>query len=184
MVRSVKLVSMKILCISGSLRANSINTTLLRAAVRLAPAGVAISVFYGVAQLPLFNPDLEAAMPQPVHCLHAAVAASDGLIIASPEYAHGMSGVMKNTLDWLVSFPPFVGKPVAVINTSPRAHIADAALREVLTTMPVRLVGVASARIALLGAAMTEDEMVNHPAVVSAVADVLAALADLVGVST
>jgi chromate reductase, NAD(P)H dehydrogenase (quinone) len=174
---------MIILCISGSLRANSINTTLLRAVARLAPAGVAVSVFDGVAQLPLFNPDLEAAMPQPVQYLHAAVAAADALIIASPEYAHGISGVMKNTLDWLVSFPPFVDKPVAVINTSPRAHLADAALREVLTTMSARLVGAASARIALLGAAMTEDEMVNHPAVATAVADVLAALADSRNVS-
>ena len=102
---------MKILCISGRLRANSINTMLLRAVARTAPAGIAISVFDGVAQLPLFNPDLEAAMPQPVQYLHAAVAAADVLIIANPEYALGMSGVMKNTVDCLVAFRHFRANP-------------------------------------------------------------------------
>ncbi len=173
---------MKILCISGSLRANSINTSLLRAVVRLAPKSIEISVFEGVALLPLFNPDLVSPnfpLPQQVQVLHAAVAAADVLIIASPEYALGMNGVMKNTLDGLVSYPSFVAKPVAVINTSPRAHLADAALREVQITMSARLVGSASTRIALLGAAMTEDEMVNYPLIAAAIADVFEALYDL-----
>jgi chromate reductase, NAD(P)H dehydrogenase (quinone) len=141
---------------------------------------MAVSIFDGVAALPLFNPDLEVLLPPSVQYLHESIATADALIIASPEYAHSMSGVMKNTLDWLVSFPPFAFKPVVVINTSPRAHIADLALREVLTTMSARLVGQASKRIALLGAAMTEDEMVGHPIVAAAIVDALAALAEMV----
>jgi chromate reductase, NAD(P)H dehydrogenase (quinone) len=65
------------------------------------------------------------------------------------------------------------------ISTSPHAHLADAALREVLITMSARLVGPASTRIALLGAAMTEDEMVNPPLRAAAIADVFEALYDL-----
>ena len=91
---------MKVLAISGSLRAASTNSALLRAAsARLAPPGVALTVFPGVGELQLFNPDLETGLPMPVRALHATVAASDALLLASPEYAHDVSGVMKNTLD-------------------------------------------------------------------------------------
>ena len=87
---------MKVLALSGSLRAASINTALLRAAVRLAPQGMQVKVFAGVGDLPLFNIDLEASVPRSVATLRAAVDGADALIISSPEYAHGVSGVMKN----------------------------------------------------------------------------------------
>lgn len=164
---------MRILGISGSLRAASINSTLLRAAARLAPPGVVLQVFDGVGQLPLFNPDLEAQMPSAVIALHSAVAAADALLVASPEYAHGVTGSIKNTLDWLVSFEPFVGKPVAVLNASPRARHADAALRETLMTMSAFIVDAASVSIPLLGAAFSEDDMVHDPVVSCAIRSAL-----------
>ena len=167
---------MKILCLSGSLRAASIHAALLRAAVRLAPPEVQLTVFAGVGDLPLFNPDLEAQLPSPVRALHAAVAASDALLIASPEYAHGVTGAIKNTLDWLVGFEPFVGKRVAVLNASPRAHHADAALRETLKTMSAVIVEPASLSIPLLGANLGEDGMVEDPLVGATVRRALAAL--------
>ena len=111
----------------------------LRAAARLAPDGTEVELFSGLAALPLFNPDLEADLPSPVRQLHEAIAASDALLIASPEYAHGVTAVIKNALDWLVSFPPFVDKAVAIFNASPRSVHADAALRETLTTMSADL---------------------------------------------
>jgi NAD(P)H-dependent FMN reductase len=167
---------MRILGISGSLRAASINSTLLRAAARLSPPGVVLQIFDGVGQLPLFNPDLEAHMPSQVIALHSAVAAADALLIASPEYAHGVTGSIKNTLDWLVSFEPFVGKPVAVLNASPRAHHADDALRETLKTMSALVVEAASVSIPLLGAQLSEDGMVHDPVVSSAIKSALIAL--------
>lgn len=167
---------MKILCLSGSLRAASINAALLRAAVRLAPPEVQLTVFAGVGDLPLFNPDLEAQLPSPVLALHAAVAASDALLIASPEYAHGVTGAIKNTLDWLVGFEPFVDKCVAVLNASPRAHHADAALRETLKTMSAVIVEPASLSIPLLGAHLGEDGMVEDPLVRATVRRALAVL--------
>lgn len=167
---------MRVLGISGSLRAASINSALLRVAVRLTPPEVALTVFPGVGELPLFNPDLETQLPPQVRALHAAVAASDALLFASPEYAHGVTGSIKNTLDWLVGFEPFVHKHVAVLNASPRAHHADAALRETLKTMSAVIVEAASVSIPLLGAHLTEDGMVQDPVVSSAIRRSLLAL--------
>ena len=130
-----------ILALCGSLRAASINAALLRAAGRLAMPQARIVMADSLGRLPLFSPDAEADLPAPVRALHAAVAGADALLVASPEYAHGVSGAIKNALDWLVSFEPFIHKPVAVINASPRAHHADDALRETLRTMSAGLVG-------------------------------------------
>ncbi|HEY8707260.1 MAG TPA: NADPH-dependent FMN reductase [Burkholderiaceae bacterium] len=167
---------MKILAISGSLRAASINSALLRAAARLAPPEMDVTLLPGIGDLPLFNPDLELQFPPQVVALRCAVAAADALLIASPEYAHGVTGAIKNALDWLVSFESFVDKPVAVLNASPRAHHADSALRETLKTMSAVIVEAASLGIPLLGASLTEDAMVESPAVSSAIKTSLAAL--------
>lgn len=117
---------MKVFAISGSLRAASLNTALLRTAQRLAPPEVEIRLCALAGELPLFNPDLQDSPPSSVQALQAQISAADALLIASPEYAHGVTGTIKNLLDWLVSFPPFVHKPVAVLNASTRAHHADA----------------------------------------------------------
>ena len=167
---------MHILALSGSLRAASINSALLRAAARLAGPDVQVHVSTCIARLPLFNPDLDPAEQPAVLALYAEVQAADALLIASPEYAHGISGAMKNALDWMVSFEPCVAKPVAVLNASPRAHIADSALREILKTMSAEIVEDASVSIPLLGAHLSEDGMVADAMVSQAVRQVLAAL--------
>ena len=167
---------MRVLGISGSLRKASINSALLRAASRLTLPGMEFTVFNGVEGLPLFNPDLEASLPSQVLALHDAVAKSDALLFASPEYAHGVTGAIKNTLDWLVSFEPFVGKHVVVLNASPRAHHADSALRETLRTMSAVIVESASVSIPLLGAKLNEEGMIEDPFVSSAIKGCLASL--------
>ncbi|MDP3677887.1 MAG: NADPH-dependent FMN reductase, partial [Methylotenera sp.] len=83
---------MKVLALSGSLRATSNNTALLRAVARLAPSDIFVELFHGLGQLPFFNPDLEASDPSPVAYLRAQIMSADALIIASPEYAHGITG--------------------------------------------------------------------------------------------
>jgi chromate reductase len=140
---------MSVLALCGSLRAASMNRTLLEACVRVAPP-LRVEIFAGLGALPLFNPDLErpdlerpdleVMLPASVRALHAAIEHADALLIASPEYAHGITGVLKNALDWLVSFPPFVDKRVAIFNASPRSVHADAALREILITMSANLI--------------------------------------------
>lgn len=167
---------MQILALSGSLRSESMNSALLRAAARLAPAGVNVTVYEHLGELPLFNPDAECNLPTPVIAFHAQVTTADALLIASPEYAHGITGTIKNALDWLVSFEPFVNKPVAVLNASPRAHHADAALREILKTMSANIVEPASITIPILGSGLTENGMIYDPAVSGLIVRALNAL--------
>src|SRR5262249_18296618 len=151
---------MKIVAISGSLRNGSSNTAALRAAARLAPAGVNVVLFDGIAGLPFFNPDLDGAeVPAPVAGFRAVIGGGDRLLISSPEYARGVAGVMKNALDWLVASLEFPGKPVALINTSPRATHALAALRLTLETMSARIVEEACVTLPLLGTAGGEDDI-------------------------
>jgi chromate reductase len=167
---------MKILAISGSLRAASLNSALLRTAQRVAPPDIDVQLCTFVGDLPLFNPDLEADLPLSVLALYSQVAQADALLIASPEYAHGVTGAIKNLLDWLVSFEPFVNKPVAVLNASPRAHHADAALRETLRTMSAVIVEAASINIPLLASGLDEVAMADTPEVAQAVRASLTAL--------
>jgi chromate reductase len=143
---------MNIIAISGSLRATSLNTAVLHAASRLAPTGVTIEIFEGIGDLPFFNSDLDGdRVPPKVAEFRTVIGKADGLLISSPEYARGVAGVMKNALDWLVASFEFPNKPVALINTSPRATHALAALTVTLETMSARLVNDASITLPLLG---------------------------------
>jgi chromate reductase, NAD(P)H dehydrogenase (quinone) len=143
---------LRILAICGSLRTRSSNMAVLEAAKLLAPPPLEIEIFDGLAALPHYNPDLDTDNPpRTVLTLRRAIGRADGLVICSPEYARGIAGVMKNGLDWLVGSLEFPGKPVAVINASPRAIHADAALRLTLATMSARLIEQASITLPLLG---------------------------------
>ena len=166
--RRCRACNVNVLALCGSLRAASMNAALLRATARLAPDGLTVEIFPGLGDLPLFNPDLEVLMPVTARRLQAAVSACDALLIASPEYAHGVTAVIKNALDWLVSFPAFVDKPVAIFNASPRSVHADAALREILTTMSARLVSEACLALPLRSTGITEQGILDseHAAVI------------------
>jgi chromate reductase, NAD(P)H dehydrogenase (quinone) len=143
---------MNILAISGSLRANSSNSALLEAARLVAPAGITVTHYTGLAGLPPFNPDHDGeAPPDAVVALRAAIGRADALLVSSPEYAHGIPGTLKNMLDWLVASAGFPGKPVALINASPRAQHAKAQLVEILSTMNAVLAPPTPVDIPLLG---------------------------------
>ena len=165
---------MKLLAISGSLRASSLNTCVLHAARSLAPAGVEIELFEAIDKLPFFNSDLESEhLPAQVVRFRAVIGAADGLLISSPEYARGVSGVMKNALDWLVGSEDFPGKPVALINTSPRATHALAALTLTLETMSARLIKDASITLALLGTTHDAGSIAADPELAGALRSAL-----------
>lgn len=112
---------MKILGISGSLQASSSNMELLRSAAELAPDGIDVDISPTLAALPHFNPDLvvDERSPEAVMGFRALVAAADAVIIATPEYAYGMPGSLKNALDWLVGTGEMYGKRVAVLSAAP-----------------------------------------------------------------
>jgi NAD(P)H-dependent FMN reductase len=131
---------MRFLAICGSLRAASTNRVLLEAFVRHAPNGIAVDLCGDIGALPLFNPDRDGeARPSAVAALARRVDEVDGLVIASPEYAHGIPGPLKNALDWLVSGFEIPNKPVMLVHASMRGTFVREHLAEVLGTMSTRL---------------------------------------------
>jgi chromate reductase len=130
-----------VLAIAGSLRRDSYNRSLLRAATELSPPGMRILLDEELASIPPFDEDLErttAGGPEPVRELRQKTSAADGLLIATPEYNHSFPGVLKNAIDWLSRPAPeevLAGKPVAVIGASGGpwgTRLAQGALRQVL----------------------------------------------------
>jgi chromate reductase len=125
--------------IAGSLRRLSFNRGLIRAAIELAPPGITV-VEYDLLDVPLYNADVEAeGDPEPVRRLKEAIRSADGLLIATPEYNHCISGVLKNAIDW-ASRPPrdsvLTEKPIAIMGASTTrggTARAQAQLRDGLT---------------------------------------------------
>jgi NAD(P)H-dependent FMN reductase len=174
----------QILALSGSLRAASSNTSLLRATTALAPEGVEIEVYGGLGDLPHFNPDLDVEpAPPPVSDFRSRLRDAAGVLISSPEYAHGVPGVLKNALDWVVGSGEFFGKPVALINASPRATLAQASLTETLTVMTASLVAEASVTVPLLGRNLNERGIGSDPEISAALRAALAAFARAIDLS-
>jgi chromate reductase len=148
--------SLHILAVSGSLRSHSKNRALLEAVELLAPPLARITLDWSLAVLPHFNPDLDTlegdTLPETAARWRESVGEADGLLISSPEYAHGIPGVLKNALDWLVSSTTFPGKPVALLGASAMSVFAPAQLREILTTMNARFIDEASITVPVPGA--------------------------------
>jgi chromate reductase len=110
---------MIILAISGSLQRRSSNTKLVEVARSLAPDGVEVVIYPSLAVVPPFNPDNEDSDNDAVTALRAAIAAADGVLIATPEYAHALPGTLKNALDWIVGSGELYRKRVAVMSAAP-----------------------------------------------------------------
>ncbi|NMV38133.1 NADPH-dependent FMN reductase [Ralstonia insidiosa] len=168
--------TIRVLAISGSLRAASINTAMLTAAAAVAPAGIDVVPFAHLGEFPLFNPDTEYPLPPPVQAFREQLNAADAVLIASPEYAHGVTGVIKNALDWVVGCEAFVHKPTAVLNASPRAVHADAALKETLSVMSADLVPEASVTLRVLGSGLDALGIARHSVLAATLRDALDAL--------
>lgn len=169
---------MELLAVSGSLRSASTNRTLLEAAAALAPDGVTVTLSDHLAALPHFNPDLEGGTPAPaVAAWRAAVGGADGLLVSTPEYAHGLPGAFKNGLDWLVSDPAMLGKPVAIWQASARGTYALASLLEILTTMSMLVVAEAAVTLPLLDGPLERATLTETPALSGMLRDALAGFA-------
>jgi chromate reductase, NAD(P)H dehydrogenase (quinone) len=169
---------LRILAISGSLRARSSNTSLLRLAVDLAPDDVRVEMYEGLATLPHFNPDDDLDVPPPpVLDLRARVGEADGLLLCSPEYAHGVPGSLKNALDWLVASVELPHKPVALLNASPWATHAQASLLETLTVMTTHIVHEACVTIPVTRGDLGPDGGIESTEIRRALRDALDAFA-------
>lgn len=168
-----------VLTVSGSLRAGSSNTALLEAIARVAPAGVAVASYDALAELPPFHPDVDqGAGPLPPAVVHwrGALAAADAVLLSSPEYAHGVPGVLKNALDWVVGSGELVGRPVGLLSASAASRFAHPQLAETLRVMSARLVPHATAVVDVPRRGLTEGAILADPMLASRLRAVLDAL--------
>src|SRR5512144_2806825 len=168
---------MRFLAISGSLRASSSNTTLLRALPLVTDPRVVFTFRAPLDRLPYFNPDTEElALPASISEWRAEIREHSALVICSPEYAHGVPGVLKNALDWLVGGVEIVGKPIAVIQTSLPSTTAHASLVEILTVMGGKVVPEASVAVQLRGLKLDERGMASDASLSAVLRDAMSAL--------
>jgi chromate reductase, NAD(P)H dehydrogenase (quinone) len=144
-------VTVRILALSGSVRRDSTNTALLRAAQKAAIQGVELALYEDMGTLPIFNPDHTDPLPTGPAMLRAALRASDGLLISAPEYAHGVPGGLKNLLDWVVGWGELAETPVALWHASVYGENAKASLSEILKTMSMHVVPEAALTLHLRG---------------------------------
>lgn len=156
-------VAAQVLCLSGSLRLASSNSAALEAAYRLAPSTLELLLYQGLGDLPLFNPDDEVEpLPSAVAELREAVVSADVLLIACPEYAHGVPGAFKNLLDWLVGSADFPGKPVLLLNTAaPGSCRAHEALAQILSNMSAQLLTAQPLLVALPAAGCSVTQILQ-----------------------
>lgn len=117
------------------------STELLKTAATLTPCDVELIIYDGIGNLPHFNPEMDKeSLPTAASGFRSQLKSSAGVIISTPEYAHGVPGVLKNALDWLVASGELYEKPVAIFSASPYARFAPASLIETLTVMMARLI--------------------------------------------
>src|SRR3954468_16674514 len=175
---------MRVLGISGSLRRDSYNSGLLRAAAELLPSGVELEVFDGLKAIPPYDADddVEPA-PAAVAALRDAIADADAVLVATPEYNASIPGVLKNALDW-ASRPhatnPLRGKPAAVVGASTGmfgAVWAQAETRKVLSTIGARVLE-HELPVAEADERFDADGALRDPEVEEQLAEIVAALVE------
>jgi chromate reductase len=159
-----------ILGISGSLRAASFNTGLLRAAQELAPAGVSVTIA-DIGAIPLYNEEVyQAGFPAAVATLRAQVQAADAVILATPEYNYSIAAPLKNAIDWVSRPPapqPFDGKPVAIMGASAgRLGTARAQyhLRQVLVFLNAHVLNKPEVMVGAAGQAFADGRLTAQTA--------------------
>jgi len=128
---------MRILGVSGSLQSKSANQRLLEVAQGNAPTGVKVELFGGLGELPHFNPDIEAggALVPSVETWRHALARSDALLIASPEYGHSLPGSLKNAIDWVIGTGELERKIVAITCAVPAKERGRRGLQALAATL-------------------------------------------------
>lgn len=174
--------SRRVLLVTGSLRARSTNTAVLRTAHEVAPAGVEVTLYDGLGSLPHFNPDQDGdALPAAAAELRERIRAADAVLFSVPEYAGSLPGSLKNLLDWSIGDEnprSIYQKPIAWINASPRgAAGAHEQLRQVLGYAHATIIEPACAHIPVTGELVGDDALIADPAVRKRIAEALSTLA-------
>lgn len=129
----------KVLAISGSTRRNSTNHSLLTAIAGMTADSLDITILGSIADLPHFDPDRNLEdVPDPVVDLRQRLGKADGVIICTPEYAHGVPGSLKNAIDWTVSSSDFYQKPTVLITASSDGRFGHQGLLETLRVIEAK----------------------------------------------
>ncbi|WP_235618766.1 NADPH-dependent FMN reductase [Embleya scabrispora] len=172
----------RVLVISGSLRAESTNSAVVRTASVVAPDGVDAVVFAGLAELPHFNPDDDhEPLPPAVVALRAAIEDADAVLFSTPEYAGALPGSFKNLLDWTVGGVETSDKPVGWINASTNpggAAKAHESLRTVLGYTGADVIDAACVRLGVARDGIAPDGLIADPEVREGITAVLTVLAE------
>ena len=172
---------MKVLGLSGSLRAGSHNSKLLRAAGELLPAEAELVEFDGLKAIPPFDEDDEHARPDEVQALFDAIAAADAVLVSTPEYNHSIPGQLKNALDWLsrpLEESPLRNKPAVVVGASTGlfgAVWAQAEARKVLAAIGAHVID-RELPVGMAHSAFTEDGALADPELHEALGVIVAEL--------
>jgi NAD(P)H-dependent FMN reductase len=163
----------KLLGLSGSLQARSANSALLDVARVVAGPGVEVVTFDALADVPAFNPDTVPS-PDVVDAFRALLAPVDGLLIATPEYAHGLPGSLKNLLDWMVGTGDLYGKRVMIVSAAPAVERGKHARADLERTLRAQGADVLASRTIAVPSSVRGSEG-DDPAIREAMRAVLAA---------
>lgn len=163
---------------SGSLRADSSNTGLVRMAMRLAPDRLAITLFEGPGKLPFYNADLDTpdTLPSVVAEFRQLVADAHAVLLAAPEYNYGASGAMKNAFDWLsrpMGANAFRGKVVSIVTSGGKGggRKVQAYFNEILGLFGNQIVAEPEIAIAMGPTLIAADGTTTDPAIEAMMAD-------------
>ena len=176
----------RVLLVSGSLRATSTNSAVLRTARALAPGRIEAVVYGGLGALPHFNPDEDTnPLPATVGELRAEIRNADGVVFSVPEYAGALPGSFKNLLDWTIGDDQpgsIYEKPVAWINASPRGAVnAHQQLRLVLGYAHATIIEAACTQVSVTTAMINDDGLIADAAIREEIAKALSILASFHG---
>ncbi len=132
-IENISMEKKKILAIPGSTRQQSSNLSIINAIIELYVEDLEIEIYKGIGDLPQFNPDHDIdVVHREVNIFRQLLAAADGILICTPEYARGVPGTLKNAIDWTVSSSSFPNKPTVLITASTDGNYGHRALLETL----------------------------------------------------
>jgi NAD(P)H-dependent FMN reductase len=165
---------LKILAISGSLRAGSSNNTIIKAVAAMAPAHIQFTIYEELAQIPPFDDSPDT--PPAVTSFRRQLQNADGIFICTPEYAFGVSGVLKNALDWTVSSGELVHKPLALVTAATGGEKAHAALLLTFTALSAAIPPGGDLVISYVKSKLDGSSGIKDPATATQLQQVLDAL--------
>jgi chromate reductase len=152
----------KVLAISGSTRQNSSNHNLIKAIAELYKEKLEVIIFEGISELPHFNPDNDNEnVAEQVKQFRQKINNADGILICTPEYAHGVPGTLKNAIDWTVSSAGFSHKPTILITASTDGKFSHQSLLETLRVIEAANVDELQLLIPFIKTKLSEDNEIK-----------------------